>query len=442
MVTELAEGDEAYCYQKACEAKVTGEKVVQALSILKISADSIISPTNQFKKHVMTRMVNMLPLVDDLPNEEIGEFCYGVCKGGWFDNFKKGAFTNIIDLDIRSCYPAILANLPDFRYGTWTHVKEKTTAPMGFYKGNWTITAPFSPIMYKAAPDDSYNTEKQTNNPNVCPTGTWEAYATAQEIDFVEKWKLGHFEVKEGWEWANPSKFVQPWKKIIERLYELKETHKGLERDVLKRTLNGIFGLTLEIRNGVFGDYFSPTLGALIESGARLRVASLVLANNQIPINIAVDGVALEKMPEIIDIGEGLGQWKVAHKDASCIAINAEVCAISGKDSGLPFAVTETWIRSEIKKNPEEHIYTMTQRSFVSLGKAIQSNMIDELGDLQDMPRSLDICDDTKRLFKDMPQTGRELISGKHFDSIPLPIEMIELANLPKVDDEDLTIDI
>jgi hypothetical protein len=68
--------------------------------------------------------------------------------------------------------------------------------------------------------------------------------------------------------------------------------------------------------------------------------------------------------------------------------------------------------------------------------------MIDELGDLQDMPRSLDICDDTKRLFKDMPQTGRELISGKHFDSIPLPIEMIELANLPKVDDEDLTIDI
>jgi hypothetical protein len=446
MTTELQdEVSEDYCFKKACEAKECGDKVANAMRILKFEPDALISPINQFSKHLMPRMRKKIPLVDDLPHEEIGEFAYNCCRGGWFENYTKLHAQSVVDLDINSSYPFVLANLPDYRYGTWTHVKEKSNAPIGFYKGTWTITSHFSPIMYKVkTKDNGYDTEKQVDNPNVCPVGTWESYATLQEIDFVEKWKLGHFEVQEGWEWDKPSQFIQPWKKIIERLYELKQSHTGLERDVLKRTLNGQFGKCLEVRkdnagNITFGDYFSPVLGSYIETSARLRVAEVCMVNNMIPISIAVDGLTFLEMPEILDVGDGLGQWKITHKDEPCISINAEICSIKNKNSGLPFAITYEWLKDEIEKNPEKHIYTMTQRSFVSLGKAIQSNEIDCLGDIRDMPRSLDLCDDTKRLFKDMPQTGRELISGKHFESIPLPVEMIELANLPKVDDEDLT---
>jgi hypothetical protein len=96
----------------------------------------------------------------------------------------------------------------------------------------------------------------------------------------------------------------------------------------------------------------------------------------------------------------------------------------------------------QVKQDPDTNLYSMTANMPVTLGKSLNLNDIDCLGDIRATTRTIDVALETKRLFKEHPQTGRELISGKHFDSIPLPVEMIELANLPKVDDEDLTIDI
>lgn len=101
------------------------------------------------------------------------------------------------DYDIIASFPTVARDLIDIRHCEWIKSNEyQANAVYGYCKGKITIHdwVTVSPIIYEAE-DGSLLT----------PTGIWDTYLTKGEIDFVNKWGIGKFEIEEGW-WATPKK--------------------------------------------------------------------------------------------------------------------------------------------------------------------------------------------------------------------------------------------
>jgi hypothetical protein len=419
--------DEGYALQQAKYAENIGTQVRDSLYLLKVDAQNLISPINQFAKTYFKKMgfptVDILNAVDP----EIGEYAYLSLESGWFSCMRKGMFEEVWDYDLNAAYGFSLSKMPDLREGSWKLVHEYSDAPIGFYKTRVTITAPFSPIGFKA------------KDYNFTPMGTWEKYLTQQQIDCIYKWKLGKVEVIDGYIWTDTKGYKPIYAPLIKRLHEIKEESEGIRRDVIKRTINGLWGVQGAVINGKFGEYFQPVIHACVEINTRLRVFDLCMNNGIVPIAIMLDGVVTDKQLENIDLGIEMGQWKLSHH-GQCIAINSDVVAIEGKDSGKDFAVTLDFLSDEIHKNPNASRYTMTKLSPITVGKVVQNpNLLGQLGEILPQERSVDLTIEFKRNFPDIPKTGAELISGKHYNSMSPDISLIDINVLPDIDDTLLT---
>lgn len=428
---EYIEGDEAYCRKKADEIQKVGCEVYQALCKFNFIPDSIVAPASQFAKHVLHRF--KFPTVDDMP-VKVGEVAYESFDAGIFETYKKGTFNEVWDYDISSAYMKSLSTCPDTRLGTFKEVKTLGDTPLGFYRGLVTIypNANMHPVGYPMGEGD--------DKVNLTPSGTWSRSVPRSYIDYLIKHKKGEFEVKWGVEWQ-PKELKFIYAPLMKRIYEMKQESQGICRNVMKTVGLSIWGKQGELRNEKFGEFFNPIPYTFGASNTRITVLEVCEQNNTIPIGIQVDGICSEKPLEYLNFGDGLGQWKLSHKKKPCIAVNADIIAIQGKTNNQPFSVDYDAFKRQIEQDPDTNLYNMTANMPVTLGKSLNANDIEHLGDIRPTTRTIDVALETKRLFKDMPQTGRELISGKHFDSIPLPIEMLELASLPKVDreEEDLT---
>lgn len=281
--SEYDERPEDLALRKAHVAQQIGIEVYDALTKLGLHPKSLVSPISAFEKEVLSKMD--LPSLEDIP-EEAAEYAYNCTHGPWVEALQKGHFETE-DWDLKSAYPFQLSQLIDIRKGHW--VKSEKYEPEAYYgyaKGMVNITADFSPIVYS-------KTEEQ----NFTPKGQWETYLTKEEIDFIDKYKLGSFEIYDGW-WFFPNEIVRPLEGIMNWLYLKKEGTKGLEKKVLKRIAAGCWGKLLEVNHdGELGDYFQTCWGVEVESRTRLEVARFVLDNNLQDnlLSIAVDGVLVSK---------------------------------------------------------------------------------------------------------------------------------------------------
>jgi hypothetical protein len=279
----LVDGDSL---SKAKEAQRIGMEIYQSLKKLGLHPQNVISPIACFEKEMLSKLD--LPSIEDIPLEA-GHYAYEACQGPWVEARMKGAFKNTVDMDLSSCYPSLLAKAPDCRYGTFRKVTEFVTeAYYGHYYGMVNMTADFHPIIYRKTHRKSYT-----------PKGEWERVSSMYELQFIDKYKLGEYEIYDGWVWI-PDKLVFPYRGIVNWLYEKKETSKGFGKLVVKRIMSALWGYTLmqnaDPKNPV-GDYFNPIVGEYVETGARLEVARFVLDNNLQDriISIAVDGVLVDK---------------------------------------------------------------------------------------------------------------------------------------------------
>ena len=423
----LEEVDRDTAYKYACEAKQIGMEVRDSLAVLKVNARNLISPINQFAKAYFQRM--HFPLVDELNaiDPQIGEYSFNALEAGLFECRQKGHFNEVYDFDINGAYGSSLSALPNINKGEWKYVKEyKPDAPIGFYKTKVTITDSFSPIGFRA------------KDFNSTPIGTWDKYLSQQQIQCIDKWKLGSVNVEDGYVWT-PIEWQNIYAPLIRRLFEIKESSTGIQKDVMKRVLSGIWGIMGQIIKGKFGEYFQPVIHALVEINTRLKVFELCKQNNIEPISIALDGVVTDRPLENINIGTDMGQWKLSHQ-GKCIAINSDLVLIEGKDSKQVFTATYEWAKNEIENNPDASRYTMTRNSCVTVGKVVQNpKLLDRLGEIVPTNRSIDLNVEFKRIYPEHPKTGKELLSGKIYNSMPVDVGMLEVMELPEVDDTLLT---
>jgi hypothetical protein len=424
------EDSEDFAYQCACRAKQIGEEVRDALSLLNVTdSPTIISPINAFYKTYMGSGKKwQFPTVSDTDeiDPRIGEYAFASLDAGLFEATQKGHWDNVYDYDLNSAYSGAQSTLPDTRKGKWEHVTEFQDAPIGFYKSNVTITSNFSPIGFK------------TKDFNFTPTGTWERVLTQQQCEFIRKWNIGDFVVKDGFVWK-PYEWDTIYAPLLNRLYDLKQSNTGITKNVIKRILTGNWGKSLEQQGEKFGEFFNPVVGSLVEINTRLKVVNACMYHNVMPISIALDGIVVDRPLENLNMGDGMGQWKLSHQ-GKCINCNAELCLIDGKDSQQTFTVTYNWVKDEVEKNPDASRYTMTRNSCVTIGKVIQNpKLLGSLGEIVPTSRSIDLGVEFKRVYPEHPQTGRELLSGKIYNSVAPDISMLEIMNLPEPDDNLLT---
>jgi len=148
-----------------------------------------------------------------------------------------------------------------------------------------------------------------TEDALISPIGTWETCLTKSELDFIMKWGIGEFKIKDGW-WAITARkaFKKPLLSPMEKLLRYKQG-TPLQSLLAKRMSTGVYGKLGEERTDEFGPYFNPVWFATISTEARLQVADFLYTHGIGPednegykhlIHIGVDGIMLDEPIEAI----------------------------------------------------------------------------------------------------------------------------------------------
>ncbi len=396
----------------AKQAQEIGEQVYATLLKIGLNPTSLSSPVSAFQKEIMSTLD--LPTIDDIP-PEVALYAYKCLDGGWQEAYKKGHFEQTWDYDISSAYPTYISELVDFRYGKWVKSnKFYAKTPYGFCKGLVQIDKQFSPIVFDGK-------EQQ-----YCPTGQWERYLTNKQINQIYDRKIGQFKLESGWYFI-PDKIAKPLKGNMENLFEWKQILKGLEREVVKRILNGCWGKFSEIfYDGELGQQFCPPFAAEIETQPKIQVVDFVLDNHVADnlLSIAVDGCLLNKKVDLSD-SDAMGSWRL-NLESSAFVVSAGIGAVKGKNGKGAFSLTYDWLKQQIENNPTANEYVMSKTTPVTLGNALKNNKVEILGELETTQRSVIIDIEGKRLFKDLPKNGGDLLNNQ-YESVPLDVELIKL---------------
>jgi len=389
-------------------------------------APALTSPIKALEKSLLKNMD--FPTHKDIP-PEANDMALKACPGNWVEAFGIGHYPNVYDWDISGAYASRLAELYDTRRGEWLNaLKRPTGAVYGFARVKVDIDAEFSPILYFVDSETTYS-----------PQGEWETYLTAQELDFIEHYKLGSYKVLDAWWWlpvgkrGNNGQLLtanqhQPMKGIISHLWRKRQGTEGLEKKIIKRCMAGLWGRTghtrLEKGKTVYGDAYNPVWEAIVEADTRLEVARLALDNGVVPLAIAVDGMITTKPLPVPDTGE-LGTWRLSHTGAVIIA-GSGLVAMQTKDGEGDFALRYDWLKSAIEADPLVGEYVMDKVSVVTLASALQSDFA-SLGNTKRSTRTVKIGADTKRFYMDEPETGAELLNNQ-YESMPLLVDDIMVA--------------
>ena len=339
-----------------------GQKVYDTLCGLDIAPVSLTSPVRCWEKAVLEQM--NLPGMNNLPLPA-AQMAYKTCDGGWVESFQKGHWDKVYDWDIRSAYASFTRNLLDTRRGRWIQTDlYDPQAYYGYALCDVEITAPFSPISFKVGEDE------------ITPVGKWQRYLTKHHIDFIRKYNLGTVDILDGWWWF-PDKLVTPLERMIDELYQAKESAKTeFEKGVIKRILAGTWGKFLQVnqhpRKGddPFGKLFNPVWAAEVEALCRLKTASLVLDNHleKTVLHVAVDGVLTSQNVVLTEKGK-MGEWHLSGQGKGFV-LSSGICALESKDMPLEkennrdsgdFVLRYGWLKDQITTAPNATAYVLSK---------------------------------------------------------------------------------
>ena len=415
-----------YVLSKAKEAQDTGKQVYDALVNLGLSPDKgMVSPIRVYEKEVLSKL--SLPTYKDMPIEA-ASLAYECCKSGWVEAFKKGHFEQTIDYDRSSSYGAGLAELIDIRLGKWWESQiYEPTADYGYLAGEITVDVDFAPFIFSI--DDGEDAEHYS------VVGTWDFNLTKdtlvtnedgmkqiiyrktpycitkKQYEVLLKYKLGEVKIYNAW-WFKADKYEYPYRDMVNNLYEAKEKASGMGRDIPKKIIVGIFGKSLEKRDKGFAQWFNPCYGAEVEMNTKLQVFEDCMANNVVPLSIAVDGILVDK-PMDLRMDQWMGSWKKSF-EGKALVVSSGVVAVEGNNPTRNFSLDYEWWIDKIKESPESNKYSKDGISGVSLEKAVNKVELSKLGTVETAMRTIDVGYENKRCYFDVPITGQDLLENTY----------------------------
>ena len=415
----LGEYDEQQGILMAKKAARIGELTIEALKELDLPYYKLTSPISLYLKSSNGRSLGF-PTIDDLPNAEIGELAYKSLKGNWLEAYKAGTWNEAYDYDINGAYAYEIANLPDLRLGNWINsIDIPEYAMLGFADGLLNIIDNFHPFIIKSGSKE-----------NLLPIGEDipETLSLAK-IKLLQQYpEVGEFVINNGWWWVPNKPLQYPFKREMERLYDLRcENYNKKAGSLLHRIMAGLWGKMLEFHNNKLGENFNPVYGATVESNVACKVFVACKQNGIVPLHLAVDGIITEKELQL-PIGNKLGEWRLSHK-GKCIIVNAGTVGFEGKNGKEEFSITYEWLYSQFTQNPDLTEYSMQKYGFVSLRKAVNQSKLQDLGKIEIVNRKLYTDEGNRRLWKDSFACGADVLT-KQIESAALPYNsMVKLQN-------------
>jgi hypothetical protein len=238
-------------------------------------------------------------------------------------------------------------------------------------------------------------------------------------IDLLYKYKLGTFEIDNGWWWipSESKPMYEPLRGIITHLHTIRSESDGLKKAILRQMIAGIWGRMLEIKKDKFGTLFNPVWASIVENEIKCQVCETCLSNGVTPLLVAVDGIITDK-PLPIESSLEMGKLRLSHV-GKCIIVSSGVVGFEGKQGAEEFALRYEWLQNQLFNNPAESEFSMNKYSPLTLAKAIQTDNLKHLGELQEVNRVINIGKDYKRLWKKYPKCGEDLLNNI-YDSVPI----------------------
>ena len=392
-----------------------GNKIIDALKIMKLAnGKKLTSPIAIYEEQVMSHL--NLPHVTDMPKH--AALSSWICSGRlWIDAMKLGYWENTYDYDLTSAFPVIARNLIDIRHCDWYHSDQyQKQAAYGYCRGIVDINhdIAISPITHvdKDAPDE-----------NLCmPIGSWETYLTKIEIDFIERWGIGRFEIIDGW-WAVPRKVTRPLQVIIDRMLAYKSSENELVKRISKGISVGIYGKFGEQyvanRKETFGKYFNSCYFAEISTRVRLKVADFIYRHDleDSVLHISVDGVLSDKSVELTEKDIRAG-WKLSGQNPALIISPGQLFTGGKHPKGLLLPD----VLKLIEEHPQSGYYEKMIDRRVTLADAVAYGTLEDIGNMKPMHTSIDLFKAKHgRKFRELPRTGQQLLKKK-YDSSPIKI--------------------
>lgn len=354
------------------QIKVKGEELLKALDELGYNPSRLSSAVNIYDECVLSN--NYFPTMLDLDEDGLNlceyaekamgrewRACYKI--GHWQPNSERQAW----DYDVTSGYPSLMKDLLDTNEATiWYSKKYDSRADFGVCKGKVTITSDISPIL---------------NAEGIPVKGTWNDYLTTEQWACINKFKLGHFEMEDGW-FIKFHSSIKPFFKIMNDLFTLREK-EGVISTFAKAVAVGIGGRLAQLYPEKTGEYYNPIYALQTVSRMPLKVYKFIEDNHlhQDLISVTVDGLLTSKYVNL-DNKRIMGNWRVSE------SVKALVMSMGYQfvDDKKPQNITYDQMMAEIQAHPNKQAY---------LGVLLNSNMLNN-----------------NRRFKSFPRTGQDLLSN------------------------------
>lgn len=104
-------------------------------------------------------------------------------------------------------------------------------------------------------------------------------------------------------------------------------------------------------------------------------------------------------------------KWSLS-EEGSCLCLGSGLLFFSHKK---PQGINYDEIMQMIAKNPNSDMYVKIQKRMMTLGKAIELDRLDKIGQMCDFTTTINVKTITQdRDFDDLPETGRELLENKY----------------------------
>lgn len=391
------------------------KKLIDGLTAIHLEhAGKFTSPIGIFKDTMM-KHINLPSW--DMPEDAM--IFADACSGkGWIEAFKVGYWECANDYDLKGAYPTAAMGLYDTRQLQWYESSEyQGEALYGYTRGKITINPNVTvhPFMFE-------NTGKWASVARwFTPVGEWWGYFTKAEIDFLNRWQLGSYEIEAGW-WGKRIKPEyepqKPLEKIMRDILTWKSHPLPVVQDFGKQCAVGLYGLFGAIAGDTFGPNYNPCWFAEISSQARLQVCEFIYRHKLMDslIHISTDGVLLDR--EIV-LGPQNGRWQWKHDYfGPVIVLDGHLRFLRDLE---PQGITLEDLQRMIRGNPRSHSYTKTIPQVVRIAEALNHEprlmgvKIDRFStiNLRGLPH--------KRKFEKLPRRGEDVLSNV-YNSKPIEV--------------------
>lgn len=389
---------------KAKEARDTAIKVSEAFKYFNLPTDNISSPIKAFLMH------NDLgwPTVDNVP-EAASELAWQAIKGHWFETMTLGHFDNALMYDINGSYCYELSKMPDIRFGKFIKSKEiPNNAVLGIMEGTLETESVFHQFITRI------------DKNNYTPTGKYPYIMGLEALKTIWQYRhTGNFKIDIGYWWIPTEPIQYPYKKWMDLLWFKKsKATNSTQKAIATRLYSALWGIQGQYIPGkdIFGEYFNPFIHYLVEENSRIHVARTCLQHKIVPLAVVGDGFITDKKLDIHANAE-LGSWKLS-KQGKCLIAGSGSIAFESNEPAKGLALHYNTLISQFKQHPNWNKYPRNKYSPVTLALALQTDF-SKLGSIHEVERSLVIGYNYERMFLNRPSTGKDLLDGKLYNSIP-----------------------